>query len=388
MPKQPKRRADGRLQAKVKTGRYKPDGKPEYKIVYGRDKAELDAAKEEAKKQAGLGDYRDATVAEWLEVWLSIKEREVKAGDITDRTYESYEEIVDLHLTPELGTIPLAKLQPANIRKLLNEKSDAGLSDRRVQYIYVTLNAALKQAVADRAILWNPCLAVKKPTVKPREYIVITQAQYDAITEEAKKSLLRPLFLLAWDTGMRLGELLGLTWRCIDFKKHTVRVEQAVKRSRKLGVHISPELKSKQAYRTVPVTASVIAELLEHKKRQNDHINAYGLKYQSQLDLVFPQEDGSPKDPGDISHYFKDLVRRLKLPERLHFHDIRHTYASTLAELDIHPKKMQLLLGHADAAFTMNVYTHKTEEMFKGVKAKLEKKRLGSQKVVTTQRTK
>ncbi len=154
-----------------------------------------------------------------------------------------------------------------------------------------------------------------------------------------------------------------------------------------MGVHISAELKSGNSYRTIPVTDSVIAELLEHKKRQNSHINTFGLMYKSQYDLVFPHENGNPKDPGDISHYFKDLVRRLKLPEQLHFHDIRHTYASTLAELDIHPKKMQLFLGHADAAFTMNVYTHKTEEMFKGIKEKLEKKRRGSQKVVTTQRT-
>lgn len=127
-----------------------------------------------------------------------------------------------------------------------------------------------------------------------------------------------------------------------------------------MGVHISAELKSGNSYRTIPVTDSVIAELLEHKKRQNSQIDTFGLMYKSQYDLVFPQENGNPKDPGDISHYFKDLVRRLKLPEQLHFHDIHHTYAST---------------------------THKTEEMFKGIKDKLEKKRRGSQKVVTTQRT-
>jgi len=387
MPKQPKRRADGRYQAKVKTGRYLPDGKPEYKIVYGRTKAELDAAKEEAKKQAGLGDYRDATVAEWLKVWLRIKKHDIKTGDLSDRTYDGYEAVVDKHIVPIIGPLKLAKLQPQNIRAMLEKKRDDGLGDRRIQYIYVVLKAALKQAVADRAILWNPCLAVKKPSVKEREYIVITEKQYNAIIEAAQNSALRLICKVAWDTGLRLEEILGLPWRCINFRRNTITVEQAVKRSKALGLHIATDLKSKNSYRTVPITAEVAVELKAHKKSQNEHINAYGLKYQTQHDLVFAQEDGTPKDPGNVSSAFGELRDRLGLPKGLHFHDLRHTYATYLAEQNVHPKKMQLLLGHATSAFTMDKYTHKSDDMLKGIKATIEKRR-GSQKVVKPQKTK
>lgn len=380
----PKKRADGRYQAKVKTGRYTDDGTPEYKIVYGRTKADLDAAKDAARRKSQLGDFRDSTTDEWLSEWLNIKQAEVDAGDLEERTYEDYETIVRRHIKPIIGNLPLDKIQPMQIRNLLKTKRESGLSDRRVQAIYVTVNAALAQAVKDRAITWNPCASVTKPTVERRKYIIITQKQYNLIINEAKRSTMRPLFMLAWDTGLRLGELLGLPWRCIDFKKHTIKVDQKVTRTKTLGVHISTRLKSEYAGRTVPVTDEVLRELAAHHTRQAAHILEHGLTYQKQYDLVFPQADGRPKDTRDVSQLFKDMITRLKLPDGIHFHDLRHTYASTLAELDIHPKKMQFLLGHATAAFTMDTYVHKTDDMLKGVKEKLEKKRRGSQKAVTT----
>ena len=368
-----KKRADGRYQANVVMG-YDADGKTIIKRVYGNTEAELNAAKDNAKKLAGLGDFSTATVGEWLDEWLRIRQMDVDEETLSERTYDTYDDVIRLHLKPKLGPIRMQSLQPANIRSIIKTKLKNGLSGRRVQYIYTVLNMALTQAENDRAILWNPCKAVKKPIAAKRQYIVITQTQYDTLIEAVSNSSLQPLTALAWDTGMRLGELLGLTWSAIDFKKATITVAQTVRRTKTKGVHLSNTLKSDNANRVLPLTTSAAAALKAHKKRQAAHRLSYGLKYHSEHDLVFPLLDGSPQDPSTASSDWGKIKRKLGFPANLHFHDLRHTYASTLEEMDVSVKKIQLLLGHASATFTMDTYIHKTETMMDGVKEKLEKR--------------
>ena len=368
-----KKRADGRYQANVVMG-YDAEGKTIIKRVYGNTEAELTAAKDNAKKLAGLGDFSTATVGEWLDEWLRIRQMDVDEETLSERTYDTYDDVIRLHLKPKLGPIGMQSLQPANIRNMIKTKLKNGLSGRRVQYIYTVLNMALTQAENDRAILWNPCKAVKKPIAAKRQYIVITQTQYDTLIEAVSNSSLQPLTALAWDTGMRLGELLGLTWSAIDFKKATITVAQTVRRTKTKGVHLSNTLKSDNANRVLPLTTSAAAALKAHKKRQAAHRLSYGLKYHSEHDLVFPLLDGSPQDPSTASSDWGKIKRKLGFPANLHFHDLRHTYASTLEEMDVSVKKIQLLLGHASATFTMDTYIHKTETMMDGVKEKLEKR--------------
>ena len=368
-----KKRADGRYQANVVMG-YDADGKTIIKRVYGNTEAELNAAKDNAKKLAGLGDFSTATVGEWLDEWLRIRQMDVDEETLSERTYDTYDDVIRLHLKPKLGPIGMQSLQPANIRNMIKTKLKNGLSGRRVQYIYTVLNMALTQAENDRAILWNPCKAVKKPIAAKRQYIVITQTQYDTLIEAVSNSSLQPLTALAWDTGMRLGELLGLTWSAIDFKKATITVAQTVRRTKTKGVHLSNTLKSDNANRVLPLTTSAAAALKAHKKRQAEHRLSIGLKYHSEFDLVFPLLDGSPQDPSTASSDWGKIKSKLGFPANLHFHDLRHTYASTLEEMDVSVKKIQLLLGHASATFTMDTYIHKTETMMDGVKEKLEKR--------------
>ena len=368
-----KKRADGRYQANVVMG-YDAEGKTIIKRVYGNTEAELTAAKNNAKKLAGLGDFSTATVGEWLDEWLRIRQMDVDEETLSERTYDTYDDVIRLHLKPKLGPIRMQSLQPANIRSIIKTKLKNGLSGRRVQYIYTVLNMALTQAENDRAILWNPCKAVKKPIAAKRQYIVITQTQYDTLIEAVSNSSLQPLTALAWDTGMRLGELLGLTWSAIDFKKATITVAQTVRRTKTKGVHLSNTLKSDNANRVLPLTTSAAAALKAHKKRQAEHRLSIGLKYHSEFDLVFPLLDGSPQDPSTASSDWGKIKSKLGFPANLHFHDLRHTYASTLEEMDVSVKKIQLLLGHASATFTMDTYIHKTETMMDGVKEKLEKR--------------
>ena len=106
-----KKRADGRYQANVVMG-YDADGKTIIKRVYGNTEAELNAAKDNAKKLAGLGDFSTATVGEWLDEWLRIRQMDVDEETLSERTYDTYDDVIRLHLKPKLGAIGIQSLQP------------------------------------------------------------------------------------------------------------------------------------------------------------------------------------------------------------------------------------------------------------------------------------
>ena len=207
---------------------------------------------------------------------------------------------------------------------MLKTKKDEGLSIRRVQYIYVTLNAAIKQAIRDEITFTNPCAAVKKPKLEDKEQLILSDEQFELLLKEAKGSEYYVLYELAWDTGMRNGQLLGLPWRNIDFKRNIIKVSQKVIRTKASGVHITDKLKSKNSYRDIPITKEVINLLKKHKAKQSAAICAFGIGYKTMYDLVFPNPDGTPQEPSNLSNDFKKIIRKLGFDDSLHFHDMRY----------------------------------------------------------------
>jgi len=123
-------------------------------------------------------------------------------------------------LRPRLGR----RRAPAHVRGLYREKLDARLSPRTVQYVHVTLNKALKQAVADGLIPRNVCEAVKPPRPQKREISPLSPEQARCFLEACRGERLEALFVLAIHTGMRQGELLGLHWEDVDLETRTLRV--------------------------------------------------------------------------------------------------------------------------------------------------------------------
>jgi integrase len=143
-------------------------------------------------------------------------------------TLAKYEQIVRNHAKPALGRLRLQTLTPAHVRGLYREKLDSGLSPRTVQYIHVTLNKALKQAVADGLIPRNACKAVKPPRPQKREIAPLSPEQARRFLEACQGERLEALFVLAVHTGMRQGELLGLHWEDVDLQAGTLRVHRAL----------------------------------------------------------------------------------------------------------------------------------------------------------------
>ena len=163
-------------------------------------------------------DADNLHVSEYLDRWLSDSVDTVKTT-----THERYEQIVRLHIKPAPGRLKLKAVTPAHVRGLYREKLRAGSSPRTVRYVHVTLHKALKQAVMDQLIPRNATEAVRPPQLSKEEIRPLTPEQAKTLLKTAGEvgDRLEALYVLAVNTGLRQGELLGLKWDDVDLEERT-----------------------------------------------------------------------------------------------------------------------------------------------------------------------
>lgn len=157
------------------------------------------------------------------------------------RTYERYEQVARVHIKPALGHIKLSALTPAHVRALYREKLDAGLAPRTVRYIHVTLNKALKQAVADGLSPRNATSSVRPPKPKKKEVRPLDREQVRAFFDVVSGERLEPLYVLAVTSGLREGELLGLKWEDLDLETGTLQVRRSLSEARSGRIFEAPK---------------------------------------------------------------------------------------------------------------------------------------------------
>lgn len=227
-----KRTKEGRWEGKYTV--YTPEG-PKRKSVYGKRKDEVrrKLAKAVADRDGGIVfDADDLRVAEWLDSWLrDILKPLVDAGKMAHSTYVRYEGIVYRHLSPAIGHRKLKDLTRAEVRKLYREKAEY-LSPRSVDYIHVTLQKAISQAMRDDLIPRNVATGERPRSTRNREEIKALSPGQAAKLVSAAASLgtrNEALFVAALHTGLRQGELLGLKWTDIDLEGRRLSVRRALK---------------------------------------------------------------------------------------------------------------------------------------------------------------
>jgi integrase len=203
----------------------------------------------------------------------------------------------------------------------------------------------------------------------------------DHITEKllpaiAKDRLFAAIFL-AFGTGLRRGELLGLRWKDVDVKTGTLQVKQTLVRVTNHHVPkgkgrtqlIFQEPKTSPSRRTIPIPEECLAALKQHKARQAEEKLFLGQAYQDH-GLVFCQGNGKPIDPRNFLRSFDRIIEQAGLPPS-RIHDARHTFATLMLELGESPKTVQTMLGHSRVAITLDIYSHVSLELEKKAAAKL-----------------
>lgn len=350
------KRKDGRY-----VGRYTvhtPDG-PKRKTIYGRKYGEVERKLAEARGDAARGIFYEGgetTVGEYLEAWLG----DSVLGTVRQRTYERYETDIRVHLKPSaLGRVKLKALNAAHVRALHRLKLDSGLAPRSVRNIHRTLSKALKQAVSDGLIPRNACDGVACPKPHGEEVRPLGRNQVRALFEAARGDRLEALYTVAVTTGLRRGEIQALRWSDVDLDTGYLRVRRTLSEARSGTVFENP--KSGKG-RGIRLSQKAIQSLRAHRQAQNEERLRLGPIWEDS-GLAFTSRIGTYIGGGNLHRAFKKMLTRAGLPEETRFHDLRHTCATLLLTRGVHPKVVQELLGHADIALTLNVYSHVLPDM-------------------------
>jgi len=298
------------------------------------------------------------TVGEWLSQWTE----NYVAMHTTPRTQESYRYVIDCHLIPSLGSIPLTQLQPQHLQNyygtaLSKGRADGkgGLSARSVLYHHRLLSEALSHAVKMGLVARNVAELVYPPQPARVKVSVLSPDDVSRFLEAARETPYYVFFCTLLYTGLRRGELLALRWRNIDLDLVTLYV---VESGYKLndGTYIIKEPKTPHSRRNVALPPSLA--LLLRQYRINQEQLAYHLgKRLAADDFVFVRTDGSPLNPNAVTSAFIKLIRRANLPH-IRLHDLRHTHATLMLKAGVHPKVVSERLGHANIGITLDTYSH------------------------------
>jgi integrase len=246
------KRKDGLFQGMYTA--HTPDG-PKRKYIYGRRKKDVERKLAEAMGDAARGivfDAKGVTVGEWLDSWLStcIKPL-VDAGKITYSTQKRYAGIVKKHLKPAVGHRKLKDLTRTEVRKLYAAKGET-LSPRSVDYVHITLQKALSQAVRDDLIPRNVAAGERPHSTRhasPDRVKALSPAQVRALLDAAQGARNEALYVVAVHTGLRQGELLGLKWSDVDLDAGKLSVRRTLKIAEH-GLDLGSPKNSEPAIRT------------------------------------------------------------------------------------------------------------------------------------------
>lgn len=355
-----RQRADGRWEGRYTVGYDPKTGKQLTHSIYGKTKREVRDKLNKTLTEIQEGAYiepTNMTVGQWLDTWL--KEYKV---NVRPETKASYEMHIRVHLKPDLGKIRLNKLTTHQIQLLYNKLiNERGLSPKTVKNAHGALHAALEQAKINGYLRINPSEGVVLPRIEKEEIKAMDTEDVSAFLKAIKGDPYElPLFVDLF-TGLRQGELLGLTWDCVDFEKGTILVNKQHNRAKgEKEFHFSL-LKNSRPRSLTPASA-VMDALREQKRRQEEWAKAAGSAWDNHENLVFTTELGRYINNKTLWMNFKRIAKEFGMSE-LRFHDLRHTFSVNSLQAGDDIKTVQENLGHATASFTLATYAHATPGM-------------------------
>lgn len=264
-------------------------------------------------------------------------------------TLASYRAIYRNHLEPALGASRMDRISRQQVLAFLAGRHTKGFAPRTGRAVYNKLRSILRSAVHDRVLVASPCYKIALPTVPPKEFAFLTPEQVDALLRCATT---RDFAVLATvvGTGLRQGELLGLTVDDVNLERGELTVRQQMMTPPAAGMpYLTPLLKTTAAYRVLPLPTFVIDAL-------RTHLAAYGT---GQDGLLFPNRKGAGWRRGSFNDsVWKPALRRAGLPTRFGIHACRHTYASLLIAEIRDLLVVMRRLGHKSISETTDTYGH------------------------------
>jgi len=299
------------------------------------------------------------TVADFLRQWL----QDYATMSVRPTTLQRYKGIVEGHIIPAIGNIPLVRLQPSAVQSCYTKSLNGARLDGKPGHLtaksvlehHRLLKEALSHAVKWGLVSRNVADAVSPPRPVHREMSTLDSEGVHALLEAAKETDYYAIFHLSVYTGLRRSELLGLRWKDVSLELASLSVVQTMHRLPG-GQTVFLEPKTAKSRRLVALSPIAVLALREYKQKQQALRTLIGGIF-TDNDLVFSHPDGTPIHPDIISQAFSRISRKVGL-SGVRFHDLRHTHATLMLQQGIHPKIVQERLGHATIAVTLDTYSH------------------------------
>lgn len=368
-------------------------GKQIQRSFSGKSQKEVREKMQAAAVEVTNGTYQEPTrltIAEWLDIWTSEY-----LPDVKPRTLDSYKTTIETHIKPKLGATKLQALKAPAVQKFYNElaksgvkvaKHDSGgkivkkngatvyeyvpMSPKSIKNAHGVLHKALEQAVEIGYIHTNPADACKLPRVEKPDIKPLDSEDISRFIKAISGHPFENIYLVTLFTGMREGEVLGLTWNNIDFNNETICICQQLMRERGKGTYALVSPKNGKS-RTIKAAPSVMAILKQERTKQREARLRAGKLWDNKLNLVFTNEQGRNISAQTLYLHFKKLAERAGVPAA-RFHDLRHSYAVAALVSGDDIKTVQDNLGHFSSSFTLDVYGHVTEQMKQASAARME----------------
>ena len=361
-----RKRPDGRWEGRIIIG-HKRDGTPMYKSVFGKtQKATLKMLHQmiDLYCDVDLTEECRMTLGEWMDKWLD----EYMLFTLRESTARSYRNMIDNQIKRFIGDKQLAYLTTADLQKFYNKIKKKGrvrehyihgheLSGTMVRSINALLYQALNVAVEERLIVRNPAIGTTLPKKSYAEKQVLCDSQLEIFMKAIKEDpYWHDFFYVEIMTGLRKGEICGLKWCDINFADGTMSVRRSVSKRKGGGLNIG-ETKTDAGERKIVMPPSV-ASLLYRKKEE------------AICEWIFPHytNPSDPLHPDSAYGKLKTILKNAGLPS-IRFHDLRHTFATQAMQGGVDAKTLAGLLGHTDASFTLDTYTHVTGDMQRNASA-------------------
>lgn len=340
------KRKDGRWE-----GRYIKNRKNDGRIVYGYiyDKT-YNEVKDRLLSMKYI--YRDIShnAAEFegtLGDWAACCMEDIVKSDIKQSTYAYYSEMLDNHILPQLGDQKLAGLDKNDIQKFVDTLSQSGLGAGAVQGVFGLLNRFFKTAVKKEVLTANPCTDISFPKKTKANIMALTASEQKQLERAALQDKNGIAVILALYTGMRIGEICALKWSDMNLEIGILHVQRTMQRiaspdeNRKTMI-VFDTPKSEKSDRLIPLPPKIRTLLSD-------------LQAQSKSEFVVYGRSGYA-EPRIVRHRFYKILKNAGI-RHIHFHALRHTFATRCMELQFDVTTLSRLLGHSSVKMTLDIYT-------------------------------
>ena len=310
------------------------------------------------------------SVGEWLDKWSDDY-----LGAVKPSTVCAYKATIKTHLKPGLGATRLDALDTQLIQSFYNglvrpSKQRKAISPKTVKNVHGVLHKALQQALVNGYIRLNPTEGCVLPRIEKKQIKPLDEDQISAFLKAIRGHQFEQLFIVTLFSGMRESEVLGLTWDCVNFSKGTITIDKQLQmvRGGNGEYRLAPTKNSKT--RIITLAPFVLETLGGVQRIQHNNYLEYGDLWEN-TGFVFTNPLGQHLKTHTVYKNFKAVVRELGYNET-RFHDLRHSYAVASIKSGDDIKTVQENLGHATAAFTLDVYGHVTDQMKRESAARME----------------